>query len=393
LTVENRRPRTRIIPVDEVGGEGGSRLIEQQRRLANPYPLAPKEYQAITHNRIETSPPLTTLEGNAPAFLIGQPPLFLPETETVDALGGGYAPLRREEVEQTVLDLALRPHVDTPLVPNPDALYPEGESLLTPEEEATFVDASGEEEGGYVPLRQEEEEPIVVEGVIEEGVSPELPLEEAPPTIETSQSLATGLAAEEPTISPRALTRQTTEELAAAIEDIDTAELAAATAKQRAVDEEERRIKEEEKFQKTLAKIAKIEDQQLREERQAAVAAEREAKRAETERLKAEKESRKRVAKPTTSQLQIPGVKRSDVANTPKLTTFFRPQAEELQYARLAAANRSVPASQLATAEEDTFKVEKLGSITLSQEEEEPQRITFTQPSAATFKFAEGGGV
>ena len=302
------RPRTRIIPEDEFGSEAGSRVIEQQRRMDNPFPLGPPEYQRMTHNLAEPAP----LE----VFAIGQPPVLLPE-------------------------------------------------------EDIFEDASGE-----------------------------LPLEEAPPTIATSTSLVSGepmleepLTAERLTTSPRTLERQTTEELARLVEDIDEDIDLSAVEKQKAYDEQkkedDRQRKEEERLAKEDRQIAKIQDRQRREEAQAIIALEREQKRLERERAKAEKELKKRVVKPTSSQLQIPGLKRSDIANTPKLQSFFKPQAEEFQYARLAAASRSVPTSQISAAEDDPFTVEKLGMITI--DDEEP--LTFTQPSQPTFKFAEGGGI
>jgi len=328
---ERLRPRTRIIPEDEVGGEGGSRLIEQQRRIANPIRL----YEG-------------TVPANRVAAPIGQPPLLIPEGETVNALGGGYAPLRREEVERTVLDLALRPRVDFPLVPVSAGLIPETESLapveeqMTPEEEAEFEDA--------------------IAGEFEE------PLLEVPPTFETAASLVTGEALEEAPLtaaglaaSPRALERQTTEELAAAIEDIDIEDELAKTSKQNAIDAEKRRKREAAKLQKKL---------------------DREAQQSEAEAKRAE-----------------------------KLETFITNPREAAQYERLLGAAAEVQPSQLAlvegpssvassplligaglgfpprSAEFTTYDVSPL----TSQEEYEP--ITFTQPAARTFRPFEGGGI
>jgi cell division septation protein DedD len=89
--------------------------------------------------------------------------------------------------QQTVFDLLTRPGSST-VVPSV-GLVPETESLLTPEEEASFVDV-------------EEEEPLVVEGVVEEGPTPELKefLTPALPLTQTAASLSSGEAAEE---SPR----------------------------------------------------------------------------------------------------------------------------------------------------------------------------------------------
>jgi hypothetical protein len=291
---------------------------------------------------------------------------LIPEGETANALG-----------ERTVLDLALRPRVDFPLVPVA-GLIPETESLapveeqMTPEEEAEFEDA--------------------IAGEFDE------PLLEVPPTVETAASLSTGEPLEEDPLtaaglagSPRALERQTTEELAAAIDDVDTEELRAAAEKQSAIDEEKRRGKDDEKFQKTLAQIEKIEDRAKREEAKAKVEAEKEAKRLEREQVRAEKELKKRTPKPSAGQLQIAGVRRSDVANTPRLETFFRPRDEELQYGRLTLAAASVPSSQLAAAEFDPFNITKLSPLTIGAEESEP--ITFTQPAERTFRPFEGGGI
>ena len=94
-------------------------------------------------------------------------------------------------------------------------------------------------------------------------------------------------------------------------------------------------------------------------------AAEKEAKRLERERAKAEKELKKRVEKPTSAELQIPGVKRSDIANTRRLESFFAPNRDELEYDRLIQASRRIPEEQL----------------------------SFTEPSESVFKFAEGGGI
>ena len=103
---------------------------------------------------------------NAPVdriFLTEEPEPLIPEGET---------PLP----EQTILDLMNRPAASA-LVPEPLALYPEGESLISEDE---FVDATGEEE------------PIEVEGLVEQNISPELPLEEEPLRVETAATLAEG---------------------------------------------------------------------------------------------------------------------------------------------------------------------------------------------------------
>ena len=107
-------------------------------------------------------------------FLTEVPEPLIPEGET---------PLP----EGTILDLMTRPAAST-IVPEPLALYPEGEDLLAPptseallepeEEDELFVDAS-------------DEEPIVVE-VVDEYISPELPLDEEPLRVETAATLAGG---------------------------------------------------------------------------------------------------------------------------------------------------------------------------------------------------------
>jgi len=325
--------------------ETGSRFIEEQRRLSQrPYFPAPPRFQ----------PPEPT-----PVILVGQPPdliggQFSVETETADALGG----------EQTAIDLMLRPRVDAPLVPVSRELIPETESLISPEEEASFEDATG---------NYGEEE---------------LPLEEAPPAIETAQSLETGvgfpdipftaqsLAEEQPAISPRSLNRQTTEELALSVEDIDVNDLSA-IAKQKAYDDQKR---EDAKTRKLEENLAKILDKEERDKKRAEIAAEK-IRKAEEKRLKKEEaELAKRVEKRSSTQLNIAGLKRSDVANTPNLFAYFNPKPEELQYGRLLGASKAVPASQLQASEAEA-------------EEEPPQEITFTKPSEPTFKFAEGGGI
>jgi hypothetical protein len=345
-----------------IGSTG--RILESSPAEAGANPL-PSVFTAA-------APPINLaadLQARRESLPVGRSPQLIPETETVDALGGGYAPLRHEEAERTVLDLALRPRVDFPLVPVAAGLTPETESLapleeqMTPEEEAEFADA--------------------IAGEFEE------PLLEVPPTIETASSLATGEALEEAPLtaaglgrSPRALERQTTEELAVSVEDVDTEELRAAAEKQKALDEEKRRQKEEARFQKRLDEIAKIENQQRREEAKARVAADKEAKRLEREQAKAEKGR-----------------------------GFTTNPREAAQYGRLLGAAAEIQPSQLALVEGPSsvsssplligaglglpprsagFTTYDVSPLT-SQEEYEP--ITFTQPAARTFQPFEGGGV
>jgi hypothetical protein len=123
---------------------------------------------------LRTVPPASVVDdlarGRGSFNPLPQPPLPRPllptETET---------PLP----QQTVFELLTRPGAST-VVPSV-GLVPETESLLTPEEEATFVD---------------------VEGIVEEEPSPELKefLTPALPLTQTAASLSSGEAAEE---SPR----------------------------------------------------------------------------------------------------------------------------------------------------------------------------------------------
>ena len=312
------------------------------------------------------------------AELVGQPPQLIPESEVADALGG----------EQTILDLALRPQVDAPLVPDPLALYPEGESLLSPEEEDSFVDA----EGG--------EEPVVVEGEPEPQLSPELPLVEVPPSFETSASLVDGKGAEdlpltpasivqgEGSLSPRTLTRQTTEELAKSIEDVDLPDVSALQLQK----EYDKQKREEEADRRREAQLARIVDAEERAVRRAQIeegkrlkAEQKQQEKEERDKKKAEAELGKRVEKRTPSQLQIAGLTRRDVANTPRLETFFGGAGLNTRFQQQRSASGL---TQPVTAAE------------------EPQQITFTQPTAErtfsvepigkiTLPFSqfEGGGV
>lgn len=336
---------------------------------------------------------------SVPAQLEGEPPQLLPESEVADALGG----------DQTVLDLALRPRVDAPLVPDPLALYPEGEGLapldeqLTPEEEASFVDAEGEPE------------PVVVEGEPEPVLSPELPLDErglAPARlgggsepqvlIETAASLVDGRGAEdlpltpanltqgEGSLSPRTLTRQTTEELAAAIEDVDISDPSALQLlkeydKQKRLEDADRRREAQ------LAKIVNAEERAARkaqiEEGKRLKAEAAQLKREEAQRKKEEAELAKRVPRQP-SQLQIPGITKRDVANTPKLESFFGGAGLNTRFQQqrgLAPARQEAAPTFIQPPAERTFTLsaEPSGRITLPDEE----------GLTPSYKPFEGGGV
>ena len=319
------------------------------------------------------------------AELVGEPPQLLPqgasmltpETEIADALGG----------QQTVLDLALRPRVDVPLVPDPLALYPEGETLLTPEEEASFEDAVGEDE----PV-------VTVEGIPEPTISEELPLGDVPPTIETSASLVDGRGAEElpltpasltrneGSLSPRTLTRQTTEELAATVEDVDVPDLSAIQLQK----EYDKQKREDEKIRRREAQLAKIADENEREARKAQIeegkrlkAETTRLKKEEAQRKKAEAELAKRVSRQPT-ELQIPGVTKRDVANTPKLETFFGGVGLQTRFQQQRGLTPARPAPEGGL---------ERGSAP-ARLEGVPQVPTFTQPTTErTFKPFEGGGV
>lgn len=310
--------------------------------------------------------------------------VLTPESEVADALG-----------ERTILDLAVRPQVDAPLVPNPLALYPEGEGLapieeqLTPEEEANFVDAEGEPE----------EELVVVEGVLEPALSPELSLEQGesllPPDergqpIETAASLVDGRGAEdlpltpaslvsgEGSLSPRTLTRQTTEELAKSIEDVDITDLSALQLQKdydKQKRDEKKLKKEEQKRKKLEAQLAKIADDEERAVREAQITEGKRLKAEEALRKKEEKTKGKRVEKRTPSQLQIAGLTKRDIAGSPRLETFFGGTGLQTRFQQRQGAS-SLTAERVEPADE------------------EPQQITFTQPTAErTFKPFEGGGI
>lgn len=304
-----------------------------------------------------TSPTPRFVPKSTPAQLEGEPPQLLPETEIVDALGG----------EKTVLDLALRPRVDAPIVPEPLALYPEGESLLSPEEEDSFVDASGEEEPA-----------VTVEG-IPEPETPLAPTQQA--LLKSLSSLVDGKGAEElpltaesltrgeGSLSPRTLTRQTTEELAAAIEDVDVPDLSAIQL-QKEYDKQKREREADRRREAQLAKIANAEERDRRraqiEEGKRLKAEEKQREKEERDKRKEEAQLAKRVPREP-SQLQIPGVTKRDVANTPRLETFFGGAGLQTRF-------------------------QQQRGLASARPEEEP--ITFTQPTTErTFKPFEGGGV
>ena len=152
--------------------------------------------------------------------------------------------------------------------------------------------------------------------------------------------------------------------------------------------EYDRQKRDEEATRRRDAQLAKIANEEERATRRAQIeegkrlkAEAAQLKKEETQRKKAEAELGKRVEKRTPSQLQIAGLTKRDVANTPKLETFFGGAGLNTRFQQRQGASSLTPGEG-----SEPQGVQPAPA-------EEPQQITFTQPTTRTFRPFEGGGL
>jgi hypothetical protein len=138
--------------------------------------------------------------------------------------------------------------------------------------------------------------------------------------------------------------------------------------------------KEEEKRKKLEAEIDKIVDDEKREAIKMQIEEGKRLKKEAAQRKKEEKREGKLAEKRTSTQLHIKGVTKTDIAGTPKLETFFGGAGLNTRFQQQRQGG-------------SLLSPQGTSSTTFAQLEEEPQQITFTQPTTRTFKPFEGGGV